>query len=265
MEIRIINKHEKFLIKKCQEIAMENYLDNLVLLGDLFPPCIDLTNIFGLFSSKSNLLSFFVIFGGFKLPSIVLPVNQNEEHFTIIMKYLQEILPNEFFFLSLELLEEDIKDFFKVSWISTDYCMIRDSKIELKEIPSSSLVEARNIHIPKIDVFYKKNTSSPWHPKQFESGFYFFIEGENKIIACGGTHFETPRLAQLGNIFVLEEYRGQHFGKILTTAITRKVLEKKELATLFVHHDNQVAINLYKKLGFQIYKKANLIFCKKNE
>lgn len=263
MEIKKISKNENLLIEKCRKIAEDNYLDNLVLLGDLYQPCIDLTDIFGLYSKDDILLSFFVIFKGFTIPSIVLPVKLKEEHYIQIMKFLQKYLPNEFFFLSLELLEENIEDFFIVNWVSTDYCMIHDSKTGLEKIPFSSLIKAENIHLDEIDSFYKKYTSSPWHPKQFVSDFYHFILKDDKIIACGGTHFETPRLAQLGNIFVLEEYRGKNFGKILTTGITVEVLKKKELATLFVHNDNYIALNLYKKLGYKLYKEANLIYCKK--
>ena len=263
MEIREISRNDYSLIEQCQKIAQENYLDNLVLLGDLHPPCIDLTDIFGLFSEDGILLTFFVIFTGFSIPSVVLPVKLKEDHYNKIMEFLQKILPEEFFFLSLELLEENIEEFFEVNWISTDYCMIRDSNKAIEKIPSSCLIKAEENNIAEIDIFYKTHTSSPWHPKQFESGFYFFIRKDKRIIACGGTHFETPKLAQLGNIFVLENYRGQHYGEILTSGITAEILLKKELATLFVHNDNHIALSLYQKLGFEIYKEANLIFCKK--
>ena len=105
--------------------------------------------------------------------------------------------------------------------------------------------------------------SSVWNPNQLDSGYYHFIEINNQIIACGGTHFENPKLAQLGNIFVLEEFRRQGYGQILTTAITRKVLAEKEIATLFVNVDNIAAQKLYKKLGYKIHKKANLFICRK--
>lgn len=263
MEIRLLNRSNIQQIQICQKIAEQNYLDNLVLMGDLYPPCIDLTKIFGLFTEDSELQSFFVIFEGFNLPSVVLPVKLEQDYYVKIMEYLQDELPQKFFFLSLELQENDVQEYFTVNWVSTDYCMKRNSKPELKEYHYPNLTKARNSQINRIDAFYKEIDVSPWNPKQFESGFYHFIEKDDQIIACGGTHFETPRLAQLGNIFVLKDHRGQHFGEILTTAITQDVLAQKEIATLFVHQDNTPALHLYKKLGFQIYKKANLIFSEK--
>ena len=263
MEIRLIKKHENRLLKKCRQIAHINYLDNLVLIGDLHPPCIDLTRIYGVFAERNELVSFFVVFVGFHMPSIVLPVKLERSVFVEIMGFLREILPESFLLLSLELDEPNVSEFFKVGSVAFDYCMTIHAQDNPPEIHSSFLKKATIGDVDRIDAFYQTIGPGPWHPKQMESGFYHFIEKDNQIIACGGTHFETPRLAQLGNIFVLEEFRGQKYGEILTTAITRAILAKKEIATLFVRVENKIAQNLYTKLGYQMFKPANLIYCEK--
>ena len=263
MEILLIEKDQGKLLKKCRQIAHENYLDNLVLIGDLHPPCIDLARIYGVFSDDKELVSFFIVFVGFHMPSIVLPVKLERHIFIKIMEFLGEILPDSFLFLSLELDEPDIIDFFKVESVAVDYCMTIHAHDPPPAIPSPYLRKATFDDVDRIDEFYQAIGPGPWHPKQMESGFYHMIEKDGKIIACGGTHFETPRLAQLGNIYVLEEFRGQKFGEILTTALTREVLTKKEIATLFVRVDNKIAQNLYKKLGYKMFKPANLIYCEK--
>ncbi len=263
MEIRLIEKHENRLLKKCRKIAHENYLDNLVLIGDLHPPCIDLARIYGVFAERNELVSFFVVFVGFHMPSIVLPVKLERSIFVKIMDFLKKILPESFLLLSLELSEQDVTEFFKVGSVSVDYCMTIHAQDNPQDIPSPHLRKATINDVDRIDDFYQAIGSGPWHPKQLESGFYFFIEKDDQIIACGGTHFETPRLAQLGNIFVFEEFRSQKYGEILTTAITRAILAKKELATLFVRVENKIAQNLYTKLGYKMFKPANLIYCEK--
>ena len=263
MEIRLLEKNENRLLKKCRKIAHKNYLDNLVLIGDLHPPCIDLARIYGIFSEKKELTSFFVVFVGFHMPSIVLPVKLERRVFVKIMEFLNEILPQSFLILSLELEEQDLTDFFRVGSVSVDYCMTIHAQDNPPEIPSLNLRKATIDDSNRIDDFYQAIGCGPWHTKQLESGFYHFIEKNDQIIACGGTHFETPRLAQLGNIFVHEEYRGQKYGEILTTAITRAILAKKEIATLFVRVENKIAQNLYTKLGYKMFKSANLIYCEK--
>ncbi len=263
MKIRLLEKHETKLLKKCRQIAHENYLDNLVLIGDLHKPCIDLARIYGVFTEQKELVSFFIVFVGFFMPSIVLPVKLDRTIYVEIMMYLQKLLPESFLILSLELTDQEISEFFNVGSVAVDYCMTLNVQDIPPVIPSPYLVKATQGDTKRIDEFYNSIGAGPWHPKQMESGFYFFIEKNKQIIACGGTHFETPRLAQLGNIYVLEEYRGQKFGEILTTAITREVLAKKEIATLFVRIENKIAQNLYKKLGYKFYKPANLIYCEK--
>ena len=109
--------------------------------------------------------------------------------------------------------------------------------------------------------FYQSIKQYPWHEVQLESGYYQVIVVNSRIIACGGTHFETPLLAHLGNIHVLTEFRGRGIGKAITCSITSKILEKKRLATLFVSQSNIEAISMYRKLGFRNYKPVTLITC----
>ena len=71
LEIKLILKTNRELIQRCVKLADTDYFDNIVLLGDLFFPCIKLTDIYGVFDNK-KLISFFTIFKGFGFPSVVL-------------------------------------------------------------------------------------------------------------------------------------------------------------------------------------------------
>ncbi|MHA1442610.1 MAG: GNAT family N-acetyltransferase [Candidatus Heimdallarchaeota archaeon] len=263
MLFRLIDKQEFELLEKCRKIAGISYLDNLVLLGDLHSPCIDLTRIYGLFNSSDQLVSFFVIFDGFALPSVVLPAKLAKSIYQKKIDFLQSILPDEFIILSLELLEEDLADFVTINRCAKDNCMVIDNSKYLTSSEFPHLKKVQQEDYERIDVFYKKLIHNPWNPIQLESNFYHFIEIDNEIVACGGTHFETPKLAQLGNIYVLEEHRRKGYGSILTSAITQDILSKKDYATLFVYHENYPAIALYEKLGYKLHKPARLFFCEK--
>ena len=63
MEIRQIAASDQESISQCVKMAESNYLDNIVLLGDLYPPCNKLTDVSGelefVFCALSfNLLSY---------------------------------------------------------------------------------------------------------------------------------------------------------------------------------------------------------------
>ncbi|MBD3190814.1 MAG: GNAT family N-acetyltransferase [Candidatus Heimdallarchaeota archaeon] len=263
MKIRLIRKQEQKLIDKCREIAQKNYLDNLVLIGDLYFPCINLTNIYGLFSQNNKLLSFFTVFRGFKELSVVLPVKLKSQLLAKIMAFLQENLPQQFSLVSLELKEKNLSDFFNITGFTSEYCMKIERKNTPRALPFSFLKKVREEDQERIESFYTTVGAYAWNEIQLESGFYYYIELNDQIVACGGTHFETPSLAQLGNIYVLKEFRRQKLGTILTTNITHDILAKKKLATLFVFQDNLPALHLYKKLGFEIYKPVHIFFCEK--
>jgi len=260
MLIKRIDPQNTTQLQNCRTLASENYLDNLVLLGDLYNPCLKLSRIFGIFDETNNIQNFFVIFDGFTMPSIVLPVKMDKQHLTLVKDFLITILPEEFFILTLELVEDDLSSHFKINYCSVDNCMIVKDKQKLL-LAVTPVKKSTDKDLERIDKFYFDTKANPWNPIQFESGYYHYIEDEGKIVACGGTHFENPKLAQIGNIYVLKDYRRRGFGELLTSAIAREILDKKELATLFVNQENIPAKNLYQKLGFELFKPARLFFC----
>ena len=56
------------------------------------------------------------------------------------------------------------------------------------------------------------------------------------------------------DVYVLPEYRGQGYGKKLLEGIIDFLKAKKLPIQLYVDSDNQVAIALYKSVGFKLVK-----------
>ena len=50
--IEIIDSENNHLITRCIDIASCNYFENMILLGDLYPPCNKETKIFGVFDKN---------------------------------------------------------------------------------------------------------------------------------------------------------------------------------------------------------------------
>lgn len=265
--IEKIDPLEKNSIKKCITLAQYNYLDNLVLLGDCYPPCKKLTEFYGLFDSSGEIKSFFAVFSGFNYPSAVLPYGLPLKYRNMIFQLLKKLMKGKFSFVTFDIPLKDIERNFDVSDVSNELCMKIDSiekfYLNSKESDWYDLiqVEQQSGLASSIKDFYRSIMQYPWHEVQMESGYYQLIVINDRIIACGGTHFETPILANLGNFHVLEEFRGRGVGKTIVWSITSKILEKKRLATLFVSRSNIEAISLYRKLGFRDYKPVTLITC----
>ncbi|MFX0124299.1 MAG: GNAT family N-acetyltransferase [Candidatus Hodarchaeota archaeon] len=261
LEIKLIPKTNRKLIQRCVKIAETDYFDNIVLLGDLYLPCIKLTDIYGIFD-KNNLISFFTVFKGFAVPSVVLPSNLTEIE-AFILSSLEKIVQNEFILISFTLKEKNLINYIQINDKSSEYCMITNRSNFLPKISEIIFKQVTKENFDRIDLFYQSIHTYPWNPIQLESNFYSFLEENNKIIACGGTHFETPDVAHLGNIIVLPEFRGRSLGIALVSTITNNILRDKSFASLFVTQDNLPAINLYKKLGFFHHKPVSIFSCEK--
>jgi GNAT superfamily N-acetyltransferase len=241
------------------KLASADFFDNIVILGDLFPPCLKLTEVYGVFE-REELISFFTVFKGFQLPSVVL-LKSSEVLNTFILSNLSKILPNQFVVVSSSLDKSVLNNYFRIDDISSELCMVTDRGSENFLKSNSSFTHVSSKDLDRIDYFYRSHHTFPWNPIQLESQFYFFQEIENIIVACGGTHFETPELAHLGNILVLPKYRGQSVGKNLVSTIGNEILKKKRFITLFVVNNNVPAIQLYKKLGFSHKKNYSIFTC----
>ncbi|MBN2324199.1 MAG: GNAT family N-acetyltransferase [Spirochaetes bacterium] len=71
-----------------------------------------------------------------------------------------------------------------------------------------------------------------------------------KPVAIAGVNAKYRDICQIGSIYVRLEKRGMGYGRELVSAHVSRLLWKYKKIVLFVDTKNQVACNLYKKLGF---------------
>mgnify|MGYP002639436104 FL=1 len=79
---------------------------------------------------------------------------------------------------------------------------------------------------------------------------YFMAFVDNKRAGYVGSWLTVPN-AEILNLFVSEDYRGNNIGKLLMGEVIRVCTEEKiELLTLEVRPSNKYAITMYEELGF---------------
>jgi uncharacterized protein len=69
-------------------------------------------------------------------------------------------------------------------------------------------------------------------------------------LAKAATNARGFAVDQIGGVFTVPEARGRGLGKMVVSALLRRVLREKEGACLFVKKKNRPAISLYERLGF---------------
>jgi ribosomal protein S18 acetylase RimI-like enzyme len=85
------------------------------------------------------------------------------------------------------------------------------------------------------------------------AGIYYGVRRGTRLIAAAGTHVISRQfgIAAVGTVYTNREYRGQGFGKVVTSAVTADLLQEVEQVVLNVRADNPPAVALYEALGYR--------------
>lgn len=90
-------------------------------------------------------------------------------------------------------------------------------------------------------------------PRHIEDGVYYGVIVDGKLVSIAGTHVVSPSegVAVTGNVFTHPRYRDRGLGAIATSAVTQALLQKCALVVLTVEADNDPAVRVYRRLGYQ--------------
>ncbi len=94
-----------------------------------------------------------------------------------------------------------------------------------------------------------------FEPYQLNSGLYFGVREDNKLVAAAGIHNLSTRydVAAIGNLVTHPEYRGRGLARRCNSALLVEVFKHVGLVTLDVATGNTAAIRTYQHFGFQHY------------
>ena len=118
---------------------------------------------------------------------------------------------------------------------------------------SFSLEKLRKTHLPIVWDMQKSETLITWSERQFVESYdnvYVLLSGNKEIVGFT-VILETPPDAEIHNLFICNELRGRGLGKILFKQAIQMLSAEVENLYLEVSEDNNIAIALYKSLGFE--------------
>lgn len=108
-------------------------------------------------------------------------------------------------------------------------------------------------HLPSLQRLY--TGQGVFASYQLDSGIYYGVEVGGELVSVAGTHLVSPtyQIAAVGNIFTHPSHRGQGYATACTSALVEELLSRSLEIVLNVARSNEVALRLYKRLGFREY------------
>jgi ribosomal protein S18 acetylase RimI-like enzyme len=111
----------------------------------------------------------------------------------------------------------------------------------------------------KISQLYSLVPAMAWSPKLLELGPYYGIYWEDQLVSIAGVQFVTNWVAEVGNIVTHFRHRRNNLANYCTKEVIENLRRTTEQIFLCVNADNDGAIRLYEKMGFEKVDELTLL------
>lgn len=202
----------------------------------------------------TSIQSVILIYSENNIPT-VLAISEDITHLRILLDSILNLLPDQFHahlslgvhdILEKKFLMESNGKWYKMGLINQK--LIYDQAL-------SNVTQLNLSHIEEINNLYKIAYPGNWfNQRMLETGQYYGLFEKNYLISLGGIHVYSEKydVCALGNIATHPGFRGKGYGKMIVSYLCSNLIKKVKHIGLSVKQDNIGAINLYKKLGFEI-------------
>lgn len=242
--------HNKSLIETY--LLREPYL-NLYAIGDLddffWPYTTWYASIDGEQVSQCCL-----VYSGTSLPTLLSLSAGRLEPMRDLLQSMLPFLPRRFYAHLSGDLEKAFAGEYQVKSFGNHYKMALLHPDQLDSIDCSKVIPLSSANLDELQAFYHESYPENWFdPRMLETGFYYGIRLEGRIASVAGIHVYSPhyRVAALGNITTLPEFRGRGFCTATTTRLCKELLQQVDHIGLNVKANNLSAIHCYQNLGFE--------------
>lgn len=92
----------------------------------------------------------------------------------------------------------------------------------------------------------------PFLPRTIEMGHYYGLRKDGRLVAMAGERMHPTGFCEVSAVCTHPEFRGLGYGGALASLVAEGILTRGETPFLHVVAGNEVAINLYKKMGFYL-------------
>jgi len=251
----------RYLIDKrlIESFLRRNPALHLYELGDLDDFFFPYTSWYG-HEKDGEIISLALLYRGTELPVLLALDDSGSASMPDLLNELKDKLPKRFYCHLTRGCEKMLEDRFSLEPHGTHHKMTLTDKslLDTTDVSGALQLDARDK--AEILEFYASAYPGNWFDaRMLETGQYFGLRRNGRLASIAGIHVYSPqyKVAALGNIATLPEFRGQGLGTSVTAALCRNLLKTVDIIGLNVKTDNADAVRCYQKLGFKITGEYN--------
>ncbi len=225
---------------------------NIYQLGDLDDFFWPSTRWFGI-DDGGLLRAVALLYTGPFDPTLILLEDGNQGECRTLLQALVPYLPAQVYAHLSPGLEKALESHFEIHFRGNHLKMHFQSEAAALLPISRDILNLTIDDTRELESFYREVYPGNWFdPRMLETGQYFGIRADSRIVAAGGVHVyaENYGVAALGNIATHPDFRGRGLATQVTASIVRNLLPTVDSIGLNVKADNAAAIACYRKLGF---------------
>ena len=100
--------------------------------------------------------------------------------------------------------------------------------------------------------------------KVLEKWRYYGVFVSGKLVSVACAFIMLPEIWVIGNVYTHPDFRGRGYAKIVTSAVTQDALNHGARVLLHVRQDNEIAITVYRKIGYSVIGRETWITFERN-
>jgi predicted GNAT family acetyltransferase len=105
--------------------------------------------------------------------------------------------------------------------------------------------------VPEILELVERAKPGPFRKRTIALGRYLGIRVDGRLVAMAGERFRLPGWTEISAVATDPDFQGRGLGARLTLAVAAGILGRGELPFLHASADNDRALRLYERLGFE--------------
>jgi ribosomal protein S18 acetylase RimI-like enzyme len=242
--------HEK---KEIERYLRKNVSLNIYSIGDLDDFFWPYTSWYG-FQSNGKICAIALIYTGNLIPTLVAFAGDGDADMAKLLDSMRPILPQRFYTHLSPGLASILEVTHNLDAKGGHYKMALLDKALATAVNVSDVECLSTKDITSIQALYKESYPGNWFDsRMLETNKFFGIKENGRLMSIAGIHVYSSdyKVAALGNITTLPEYRGRGYATRVTARLCRSLLDEGIDIGLNVKADNTAAISCYQRIGFK--------------